>query len=390
MTSSSTLYLRERQKHRCRLAPEEIAFLLDQHRTHFDLAPTPRRHVWDVTPAGVAGVVVTPRRRIVITPKIPLRNFLCLHDAEGAADLVSPENEPGVIDPLAERLAALMRARADAGLHRDYRDAAHEGPYLVGQLDVAAQLRQPVARKDQLHSRHDEFTVDLACNQVPRTLAAALARSPLVSDHVRAALTAALVGWGDVSEVALTAPVLAELRSPRLPGSYRALADLCLLLADAVVPSTDSGVTSAPAILVSMERWFEQYLTKTIVDAFADSPAKVHVQQTRVVGEPDVSVRPDVTLTCQAGPRVVVDAKWKRLAESGPESADLYQALSYALLLGAECAVLVYPGRKVNQELTFPHTPLRVLLRTLDVAGSRERCQRSRQRLGRELRRFMA
>src|SRR5581483_11404436 len=150
------------------------------HRAHLDLAPGPSRHVWRLTPAGVAGVILTPRRRIVISPKIPVRNLLFLVDDEGDPDLVRPADDSGILDPLAERLARLMSERAAAGLHRDYREISHQGPYLIGQLDLAAQLRQPAGRKDQLHSRHDAFTADLPCNQVPRTLAWALAESPLL------------------------------------------------------------------------------------------------------------------------------------------------------------------------------------------------------------------
>jgi 5-methylcytosine-specific restriction enzyme subunit McrC len=361
---------------------------LERHRTHLDLAPTPTRHVWRVTPAGVAGVILTARRRIVISPKIPLRNLLFLTDDEREPDRVQPSDDAGVLGPLAERLARLMSERAAAGLHRDYREMTHQGPYLVGQLDLAAQLRRPAGRKDQLHSRHDAFTADLPCNQVPRTLAQALAGSPLLGPAARGRLAQALAGFAHVAETTLTPDVLGELRSPRLPESYRPLAGLCLLLADALAPGLGAGATPAPAMLVSLERWFEQYLTKTIEEAFFMDPQRVSAQRTRLVGHPDVTVRPDVTLERGGAPRVVVDAKWKRLSAAGPESADLYQVLAYATLLGAPRAVLAYPGGRGGGEWTFDHTPVRVLARTLDVSGPAERCRRARERLGQELRRI--
>ena len=384
MTPSPTLYLRERKTRACRLAPDEMRYLLERHRAHIDLAPTAAPHVWRLTPSGVAGVILTPRRRIVITPKIPLRNLLLLDDGE--PDHVDPMNSTGVLDPLAERLARLMAARAAAGLYRDYRETPHQGPFLVGQLDVAAQLRQPVGRKDQLHSRHDHFTVDLPCNQVPRALAKSLSASPLLGPVVRARLAHTLQGFVHVSEVALTPAVLAQLRSPRLPAAYRPLAEVCLLLADALAPGQAAGSAPAPALLVSLERWFEQYLTKTIEEVFFGQPQAVCVQRTRHVGSPDVTVRPDVTLDHGDRPRLVVDAKWKRLTDTGPTSADFYQVLAYATLLGAERAVLVYPGRRGGGDWAFEHTPVRVAARTLDVSGDDDRCARSRRRLGRELR----
>jgi 5-methylcytosine-specific restriction enzyme subunit McrC len=373
VTPPATLHLRERRARLCKLAPDEVRHLLEHHRTHLDLAPTATPHAWRVTPAGVAGVILTPRRRILISPKIPLRNLLFLGDDEPEPDWVNPSD--GILDPLAERLARLMCERAAAGLHRDYREAREQGPYLLGRLDLAAQLRQPAGRKDQLHSRHDAFTADLPCNQVPRVVARALAESPLLGAGARARLAQALAGFSHVAEAALTPDVLAELRSPRLPAAYRPLAELCLLLAAA----------RAPALLVSLERWFEQYLTKTVEEAFLERPHQVSVQQIRHVGAPGVTLRPDVTIDRDGAPSVVVDAKWKRLAASGPESDDLYQVLAYATLLGAGRAVLVYPGRRGGGEWTFEHTPVRVQARTLDVSGPAERCRASRLRLGREL-----
>src|SRR5262249_3058764 len=154
---------------------------------------------------------------------------------------------------------------------------------------------------------------------------------------------------------ALTSDVLAGLLSPRLPGSYRPLLDLCLLLADALAPGPEAGPSHAASLLVSLERWVEQYLTPAVEEAFAGAAGwavaaqRVHLVSRPRAGRPDVTVRPDVTIDRGARPALVVDAKWKRLSEAGPESDDLYQALAYAGLLGAPAAVLVYPGRRRPQ-----------------------------------------
>jgi 5-methylcytosine-specific restriction enzyme subunit McrC len=383
------LHLRERQSRLCRLAPDEVRFLLDHHRPHLHLAPTPDRHVWQLTTGGVVGVILTPRRRIVISAKIPLRNLFFSFAENLDQDHVEPIDGAQVLDLLAEELARLMDERAVAGLHRDYRETIHQGPYLLGSLDLVAQLRQPAGRKEQLHSRHDAFTSELSCNQVPRTLAAQLAGSPLLGSTVRAQLTQALTGFADLSEVTLTPSVLGDLRSPRLPASYRPLCELCLLLADTLAPSQSAGTTPYPALLISLERWFEQYLRKTIVEAFVNSNLVVKSQHTEHVGDPDLIVRPDLTLEQAGQLRIVIDAKWKRLAQTGPESDDLYQMVSYATLLGCDRAVLVYPGRGRSQAFSFARTSLRLWTCKLDVAGSSHRCRQARARLGQTIHRLL-
>ena len=77
---SRTLHLTERRPRLCRLAPAEIDFLLEHHRVAIEVLPTRRRHVYRLTPAGVAGVIVTPSSRIVVSSKVPLRNLFLFLD----------------------------------------------------------------------------------------------------------------------------------------------------------------------------------------------------------------------------------------------------------------------------------------------------------------------
>ncbi|MFO0845730.1 MAG: hypothetical protein U0797_25655 [Gemmataceae bacterium] len=364
----STLRLRERRPRLCRLAPDEVRHLLEHHRAHLDLAPTADRHTWRVTPAGVAGVVLTPRRRVVIEAKIPVANLLYPFDRESGA--VRPSGD--LLDALADQLARRMLERAAAGLHRGYHERSHQGPYLAGRLDLAEQLRRPPGRDTQLHSRLDDFTADVPCNQVPKALAARLAASPLLGDEVRARLRQAWAAFEPVSDVELPAEALA--REPVPPG-YQPLIDLCLVLTS-VAGSSAAGPT---ALLVSLERWFERYVTRAAEEAFG--PA-VQAQRVYHVGEPAVTVRPDVTLERDQRVRLVIDAKWKRPDEAGPDSDDLYQVLAYAGLLGAADAVLAYPGRGPTRTLTFERLPTRVHLCRVSVTGPPTRFARWLQTLG--------
>ncbi len=389
-----TLHLTERRPTLCRLAPAEVEFLLGRHRTAFEVLPTARRHVYRVRPAGVAGLVVTPRRRIVVSSKVPLANLFFLDplaDAPPAPDAVLPDNGAGVLDFLASQLALRMAERAAAGLHRAYRETTAQGAYLVGRLDVAEQLRAGHGRKEQIHSRPDEFTHDLPCNQLPRLLAAGLLAGGLPCPAVRDRLQAALAGFAGVSAPPVTPDLLAGLQAPRLPAEYAPLIDLCRLLLDSLAPTPAGGPTPAPAFLLPLERLFERYLSRAAAEAFAGRPGwLVQAQEPfalagSVPGRPDVQVRPDVTVRQGAGAPLVVDAKWKRLPRAAVVTDDLYQALSYCLALGARTAVLVYPGRR-RRVWEYAVGPARVQVRTLDVAGTPGQCARARRRLGRALR----
>ena len=269
-----TILLTERKSHRVRLAPADVDFLLTAHRRHLDVAPTGRRGVFRLTPRGCAGVIVAPTRRLVIHPKIPLQNLFFLLDPDdpvsAASDEVAPAPGLEILDFLAGRLARLLAERGAAGLRRGYRESAEEGPFLHGRIDVTAQLREGVVRKDRLHSVRDDFTADVPCNQAPRATAERLLASSLLDGRVREALLQSLRGFEEVTTAPLTPDLFVAAEADRLAEGYRPLLDLCRLLADALGQSDVAGMTPCPAFLLDMERVFERYVTRGVMEAFAD------------------------------------------------------------------------------------------------------------------------
>src|SRR5262249_28344510 len=166
------LLLTERTPRLCRLAPADVAFLVEHHGTRLEVLPTGERHRYRVTAAGVAGVIVAPTRRLVVRPKVPLRNLFFLLDPLAPLpahhDHAARADGSEVIDFLAGQIARHLAERAAAGLHRGYREREHQGGTLLGRLDLSAQLREGHGRKDQLHSRHDDLSADVPCNQAAR------------------------------------------------------------------------------------------------------------------------------------------------------------------------------------------------------------------------------
>src|SRR5262249_17339573 len=169
-----------------RLALADVEFLLAEHRAHIELLPTRSRHRYRLTPTGHVGVIVAPSVRLVIRPKVPVRNLFYLLDptADFPVNEDSTAATPGTeaLAFLAARLARLLTERSSAGLHRAYAERSDSGPFLQGRLDVPAQLREAGGRKDALHCRYEDFTSDVPCNQVGKATALLLLRSPLVAE----------------------------------------------------------------------------------------------------------------------------------------------------------------------------------------------------------------
>jgi 5-methylcytosine-specific restriction enzyme subunit McrC len=385
------LILTERRPHIARLAPADVAFLLENHAGRMEVLPTGRRDRYQLTALGCVGVLLAPACRFVIRPKIPLANVFAmlepLADVPSESDQITPRTGTEALDFLAGQLARRMAERVAAGLPRAYREHREQGLVLHGRLDLAAQLREAPGRKDQLHSQYDDFSSDIPCNQVVKAVTESLLACPLLGEKIRAALRRSLIGFESVSSAPLSERLWQAVEMDRLPMEYRPLLELCGLLADSLRLGDILGPTPAPSFLLDMERVFEQHVTRGIAEAFAKSRRDtVAVQATHTVTEPsadqpDITIRPDLTIDREGRTLLVVDAKWKRLPDNA-ETSDLYQVLAYGTMLRAEGVALVYPGRRWSvREYRFLHAPLRLMLYTIPVGGSREACLRSIRRL---------
>jgi 5-methylcytosine-specific restriction enzyme subunit McrC len=394
-----TFVLTERRTAVCRLGVRDVEYLLAEHRGHVRLTPTAHPHQYRLTPLGHVGVIVGPGCRLVIRPKIPLRNLFTLLDPTGPVPLVEDHTRPTQggeeLDYLAGRLARLLGERAAAGLHRAYTERAERGPFLQGRLDVAAQVRE-LREKAHLHCTYEEFTPDVPLNQLPKATAQLALRSPLLDERVRGALRRVLEAYTTVSDIAVGPESFVAAACDRLSEPYRPLLDLCRLLVASLGPGATSGTTPYPAFLLDMEQVFEAYVTEGVRAALVERGAfGLAVQPLYVVkaaprGRPEVQLRPDFTVDRAGRPVLVGDAKWKRLAGGGPRSRDVHQVLAYCTVTGARHGVLVYPGGQRQSWRYSLGNGVWLTVHSLPVHGSRAQCVRALQGLGRSIRRTAA
>jgi 5-methylcytosine-specific restriction enzyme subunit McrC len=392
--------LTERVPRVVRLRRADADFLLARHRGHVEVVPTGRPGRYRLTALGFAGVIAAPSCRLALRPKLPAVNLFHLLDPlappPAAADHTAPVDGDRLLDLLAGRLAGLLAERVAAGLHRDYAERAEAATYLRGRLDTAAQARDSGQRRDRLHSRYDDFTADTPCNRLPRAVVEHLLARPDLDAGVRSALRGVLAGFAGVSAGPLTPELCAAAApDPRAAKGYGPVLELCRLLADGLAPGEQAGPTAGPSFLIDLERVWEGYVTAGTVAAFADRPRERVAVQPFVEacpprpGRPGLHLRPDVLIERAGTPRLVLDAKWKRLGRTALPTDDVYQVLAYAAALGVPRAVLVYPGgrnRRWVYPLAMPGPELEVW--TLRAVGPRAACERSRQRLGRALHRL--
>ena len=370
------LHLTERRPRVCRLARADVDFLLEYHRRHVEVAFTGRRGRYRLTPRGVAGMIALPRVNLHIRPKIAPADLLFLLDANDGPLVAGVDR---VAEVFVRRLVQLMHERTSAGLHRGYVERSDSLSTPLGRLDVSALARETAARKDRLPCRFDEFTVDVPCNRLVKATAERILAAPGLDDTVRFALRHGLAPFSEVGPITVDEAAFAAALADPSAVAYRPLLELCRALADA-----------GSAFLIDLERVFERYVTRGLVEAFAGTEIRVDVQPWSPVhapapDRPSLGLRPDVVLRSGGAVVAVVDAKWKRFT-GVPDADDLHQILAYAIALGAPRVAIMYPGRRSwAREILLAHAPVMLALHTVRVAGDRERCRRSLRHFARTL-----
>lgn len=114
-----------------------------------------------------------------------------------------------------------------------------------------------------------------------------------------------------------------------------------------------------------MNTLFEEFVGRTLKSALRGSGLDVQLQGPRRFAleelhskKPRFATRPDVVISREGSPLIVIDTKWKRLkvaiddAKRGVGQADVYQMMAYAHVYECSRLMLLYPHHHevANQE----------------------------------------
>jgi len=270
--------------------------------------------------------------------------------------------------PLTEWVMGRFLAELDRilkrGIRFDYQRVEEERPFLRGQLNVFAQLRQPPGRAHHFQVRHDVFVPDRPEN---RLLKLALESIRLATQHPDNWRLAQEISFR-LAEVPASTRIEDDFRAwgtDSLMVHYRAIKPWCELILNRSLPLALLGTHSGLSLLFPMERLFEQHVTRWLrrqlpSDVRLRAPASSLSLCTHD-GKPIFQLKPD--LLVEAGPkRWILDAKWKRLDSAdrdnkyGLSQSDFYQLHAYGMkyLQGRGNMALVYPRTTLFSEPLVP------------------------------------
>ncbi|MBN1174070.1 MAG: restriction endonuclease [Micromonosporaceae bacterium] len=324
-----------------------------------EAGPDPYRPgFWLVKAKGVVGTatVTVPDGSpltLRIRPKVPIARLLFLLGYSLSAkgwrnDDVLLEEEPELLPVLARLFERQATHALRQGLLQGYRTTEETAFLVRGRIREADQIRRHHGRLLPVEIVHDDYTPDIAENQLLRTACDRLLRLPhgrpgAVPADVRGRLLRLRVRLADITVIGLGRD-LPAWRPTRLNARYQPALRLAALVLRGASVDHRSGAVTVSGFLFDMAKVFEDFVTVALREALAGQGGHCVLQAAHHLDElRRIQIQPDFVLYTDDGtPSVVADAKYKAERPEGFPNADLYQMLCYCTALHLSEGHLVY------------------------------------------------
>lgn len=369
------------------LTPAQLAFLencdlVDVKPAHngYRLVPKSKR----------VGAIHAHGLDIVVTPKVSIPRLLFMI-GYAANPGFRPENIEGVeADGLwgivAETLCRHAERALAHGVLLGYATEHATSTVIRGRIRVGDQITARPGRLLPVEISHDEYTVDVAENQILRAAVRRMLGVSRVDERIRRRLSHIENQLLAISALPAGAP-LPRWRPSRLNARYQPALRIADLVLNTLSFEVGRDGLSIATFVVNMEKVFEDFVTTALTEAWSTGPGRTQGQYpAKLDAGGAISMRIDVVHLVGGKPRFVVDAKYKRPSRAGSyPNADLYQVLAYCTTLQVERGWLVYPSghagvtprRVLNSPITITEYPLNLDVSPRELLDQIEELARS-------------
>jgi 5-methylcytosine-specific restriction enzyme subunit McrC len=339
-------------------------------------AVTPRigDGLFDVAAGTKIGALMVGDRQVVVRPKITdiSRMIFMLGYARNPAiwrdDPIGVESDDDLLPAIAEAFVRIASRAVERGLLQGYRTVSEALPVLRGRMLAGEQMSRRFGFPVPIAVEYDDFTVDIAENQLLAMATLRLLKVPRISASARLGLQRLRH-----TLIEVTVPPRGAQKPRWQPSRLNAHYQGALQLAEIVISAESFenllGDLPVTGLLFDMCVIFEDFVTVAMSESLnrarwqCERQALLHLDDQR-----KVRMRPD--LLCRIGrlPVAVVDAKYKAEKPAGFPNADLYQMLAYCTVLGLTDGHLIYAkGNEEGRVHTVQNAGITIHCKALDL-----------------------
>jgi 5-methylcytosine-specific restriction enzyme subunit McrC len=333
---------------------------------------------WSVSARGSVGAVRIGDLDVQVRPKIGINRLVFL-----LGYAANPHSHPGdaaigeardVWVAVAEALARQAERALARGALQGYVTVEDSLPLLRGRIRTSDQLTRHPGSPLPLEVRFDDYTADIAENQILRTAIRTLVGLPRLPVTVRARLLRCDLQLAEATVITSVTRMPRWIKN-RLNEPYHSALALSELILSRRSWDLSKGSLRVNAFVVTMATVFENFVTVALAEAWARLGTTVK-QYPSTLDEPSRSSGPPIRMKVDlvhltAGePDIVVDAKYKREHVAGYPNADYYQLLAYCAALGVRTGWLVYAeGSRPPGHHLVRRTSIHIREQPLDLAA---------------------
>jgi 5-methylcytosine-specific restriction enzyme subunit McrC len=357
-----------------RLTPEQGQSLAKSGAV--SAVPSPfRSGSWLIGPDKKVGAARIGDIEVHVKPKVPIARLLflvgyALHAAAWQPETVPIAEAADLIPVVAQALWRQTERAIHQGLLPGYVTVEESSLVLRGRLRESEQLHRHHGLPLPLEIRHDEFTVDIAENQILRTACERMLTVPRVDAESQRMLRRLLRDFADVTSLA-RGDEIPVWQPTRLNARYHVALRLAELVLRATSADHDCGGVLLNGFLLDMPKLFEDFITVGLREALtAGFGGRVDAQDPHFLDDAGkVKLFPDIVWKKRGVPVAVIDAKYKAEKYKGYPNSDLYQLLAYCTTLGLPEGHLVYAkGNETPVEHVIRHVGTKIICHAVDLS----------------------
>lgn len=339
------------------------------------VTPTSDAGRYDVAAGRKVGAVTVGERQLIVRPKIADLNrllFLIGYATDQKIwrdDQVDLINADELLPGIAEAFSRLASHAVDQGVLQGYRTVRETLPVLRGRLLAAEQMTRLYGLPVPVAVEYDDFTVDIAENQLLLAAALRLLSVPRITETARRRLRRLRRTLADVSVLSRGA-ALPRWQPTRLNSRYHSALRLAEIVLAAESFEHRVGGLRVTGYMFDMWRVFEDFVTVALTEALTASGWRCEQQASlHLDDERQAAMRPDLLCRKHGVPVSVIDAKYKAERYDGFPNADLYQMLAYCTVLGLGQGHLIYAkGNEPVSVHTVRRSGILIHCHALDLA----------------------
>jgi 5-methylcytosine-specific restriction enzyme subunit McrC len=271
----------------------------------------------------------------------------------------SDQTQADPMEILIGLFATLTRQVLSQSLFQAYENRSDELAVVRGRLEMSDYLRHclSTARWHRVRCSYESFELDNLLNRLIKRVSRLLL--PWTQRALnRQKLEDILYFLDEVSDLPMQAQDCERVKLNPMFEDYRPILDYCRLFLQNSVSYAYKPDLQVFALLIPMERLFEQFLAGFLKthQSQIKGLSRVEFQKSDLYlaqehfadgsQKPVFQMRHDLLIEYQ-GREIIIDAKYKRLnpskAYNGVSQADLYQMVAYAVKRGVKYCELIYP-----------------------------------------------